>query len=295
MRRTAVIVSGSSPSEMALWVTASARDWKDSPAMALQRADGRPRTDQLPRQVAATLWATPTASANKSIRTPEGAKKEVARGKSPDLTAQTMALWPTPTSLAPAAAHYNGAGNSAGLVAIRGIALGLYPTPTTACASGGQTSRSGKRKHEPLLRGVALDIETKLWPTPQARETAGGEYADSAKARARMASGHQVNLSDAIKALWPTPLSAPDSPASHGQLSGQFRTAMQQALPGSSDTTAKPAGSLNPEFVFWLMGFPDAFLSCAPPAMRSSRSSRRKSSARCAEDETVQSSTATPT
>lgn len=285
-----MIDSGSLLSEMALWVTASARDWKDSPAMALQRADGRPRTDQLPRQVAATLWATPTASADKSIRTPEGAKAEVARGRSPDLAAQTMALWPTPTSLAPAKDSYNGAGNSAGLAAIRKMALSLHPTPTSAAATGGQTSRSGSRKDEPLLRGVVTEIEARLWPTPQARESAGGEYADPAKARARMASGHQVNLADAIKALWPTPLSAPESPTSHGQISGRFRTSMQRALTGSSATMAKPAGSLNPQFVFWLMGFPPEFLSCAPPAMASSRSSRRKSSARCAEDEAAQSS-----
>ena len=45
----------------------------------------------------AALWPTPTASAaDKSIRTPEGALTEVKRGKSPDLPAQVMSLWPTP-------------------------------------------------------------------------------------------------------------------------------------------------------------------------------------------------------
>ena len=47
---------------MALWVTASARDWKDTPGMATTRGDGRSRVDQLPRQVAAALWATPVAN-----------------------------------------------------------------------------------------------------------------------------------------------------------------------------------------------------------------------------------------
>ena len=43
------------------------------------------------------LLATPTASlADKAIRTPDGARKEVERGKSPDLNAQAMALWQTP-------------------------------------------------------------------------------------------------------------------------------------------------------------------------------------------------------
>ena len=152
------------------------------------RKDGASRTDLLPRQVYATvraLWATPTASADKSIRTPKGARREVERGRSPDLAAQTLALWPTPTSLAPPKDGYNGAGNSAGLVAIRGIAMALS--------------------------------------------------------------------------------------VGHGTISN-----------GSSDTTANSAGSLDPAFVFWLMGFPRVLLDCAPPAMRSSRSSLRKSSARCA-------------
>ncbi len=152
------------------------------------RKDGASRTDLLPRQVYATvraLWATPTASADKSIRTPKGARREVERRRSPDLAAQTLALWPTPTSLAPSKDGYNGAGNSAGLVAIRQIALEVS--------------------------------------------------------------------------------------AVHGTTST-----------GSSDTTVNSVGSLAPEFVFWLMGFSLAFLDCAPPAMRSSRSSLRKSSARCA-------------
>lgn len=125
-RPTAVTVSGSSAAEAALWITASARDWKDTPGMSTERPDGRSRIDQLPRQVTAALWATPTslaparagnneagnsaglvairahavaamwptptASAEKSIRTPEGARREVERGKSPDLAAHGMAL-----------------------------------------------------------------------------------------------------------------------------------------------------------------------------------------------------------
>lgn len=74
----------------ALWATPSARDWKDTPGMATvaTNPDGSKRTrlDQLPRQAA---------------------------------------LYPTPTSLAPARNGNNEAGNSAGLVGIRAIGLGL--------------------------------------------------------------------------------------------------------------------------------------------------------------------------
>jgi hypothetical protein len=84
-----------------------------------QRADGRSRIDQLPRQVAAALWQTPVAD-DALDRT--GGKVN-SRGE-PKLSAQAIrALWPTPTSLAPAKNGNNEAGNSAGLVAIRGLAL----------------------------------------------------------------------------------------------------------------------------------------------------------------------------
>ena len=37
------------------------------------------------------------------------------------------------------------------------------------------------------------------------------------------------------------------------------------------------SGPLNPEFVSWLMGYPPAWLNCAPSAMRSSQPVRRRS------------------
>ena len=123
------------------------------------RRDGASRTDYLPRQVYATvraLWATPTASADKSIRTPEGARREVERDRSPDLAAQALALWPTPTSLAPPKDGYNGAGNSAGLVAIRAHAVAaLWPTAT----AHERTHTPRKVHHGEQLANVASEYE----------------------------------------------------------------------------------------------------------------------------------------
>lgn len=98
MRPTEGIDSG-------LWPTPTTRDHKDSPGMSFApRKDGASRLDLPPRQVywieqnmQRALWPTPTASlADKAVRTQEGARKEVERGKSPDLNARAMALWPTP-------------------------------------------------------------------------------------------------------------------------------------------------------------------------------------------------------
>lgn len=91
-RHTAVIDCGSSPTDMALWVTASARDWKDSAGMATTRPDGRSRIDQLPRQVAAAaLWQTPVAD-----DAPDRLIGKVNSRGEPKLSGQVKAMWPTP-------------------------------------------------------------------------------------------------------------------------------------------------------------------------------------------------------
>ena len=148
------------------------------------------------------LWPTPTACADKSIRTPEGARAEVERGKSPDLAAHVMAMWPTPV------------------------------------ANDDNKSPEAHMAMKARMKGGPRNCITSL----QVMAKANG-----------------------------------------------------QALAGSSATTEKP-GALNPEFVFWLMGFPAEWLWCAPTnkpepryrtgttasarsgrvAMPSSRSSRRK-------------------
>jgi len=81
--------------QLAGWVTASARDWKDTPGMATTATnpDGsqRNRTDQLPRQVAMAGWPTPTAQdssrGNGTIRPRDTGIPLPQRA--------TMACWPT--------------------------------------------------------------------------------------------------------------------------------------------------------------------------------------------------------
>jgi hypothetical protein len=109
-----------------LWPTPAARDWRSESASPefYQAWAQNPKGKTLPMMLAlwatptslaparngnneagnsaglvairahavAAMWPTPTASADKSIRTPEGARREVERGKSPDLAAHGMAL-----------------------------------------------------------------------------------------------------------------------------------------------------------------------------------------------------------
>lgn len=85
-RLTDATVSPSSP-ESALWVTASARDYKDTPGMSQEREGNRTRVDQLPRQVYAALWTTPTAHMQNTQYKQGGTSTQ----------AQVAALWATPT------------------------------------------------------------------------------------------------------------------------------------------------------------------------------------------------------
>ena len=72
----------------AMWQTPVADDAVNREAGKFN-SRGEPK---LSAEVKLAHWPTPTASADKSIRTPEGARREVERGKSPDLAAHGMAL-----------------------------------------------------------------------------------------------------------------------------------------------------------------------------------------------------------
>ena len=86
-------------------------------------------------EIACGLWPTPTASADKSIRTPDGAMAEVLRGKSPDLSAHVMALWPTPVARdanTPHSAEYVKAKRAEGhgMANLNDTVAALWSTPT---------------------------------------------------------------------------------------------------------------------------------------------------------------------
>lgn len=76
--------------QLAAWVTPSARDWKDTPGMATERPDGKPRNDQLPRQAYLSGW--PTCRAEDS----ESAGARLGRGVADTVTAVArLSRWTT--------------------------------------------------------------------------------------------------------------------------------------------------------------------------------------------------------
>ena len=125
------------------------------------------------------------------------------------------------------------------------VLLASWPTPTQHDAErGGQEKRATTERHGSNLQDFALTA----WATPAHRDYRHAN-AKSFQERSASTKGEQLN----------------NQVVHHGPISS-----------GSPAQTEK-RGQLNPDFSLWLMGYPPEWASCAPPATRSSRKSRRSS------------------
>ncbi len=133
--------------------------WKESTTPA-----GRPLSRLVPstRPTAGTgsgLWPTPAARDWRSEKATDEFYQAWAaspKGKTLPMTI-ALAMWATPTSLAPAKNGNNEAGNSAGLVAIRAHAMAaMWPTATATDASRGMLPPRPQDTGVPLNQAVAL-------------------------------------------------------------------------------------------------------------------------------------------
>lgn len=152
--------------EAGYWVTCTTRDHKDTPGMSLKGPDGRDRTDQLPRQVAATLaayWSTPRASDGEK----GGPNQAFGAGGQP-LPARAFhtAMWPSPTLPSGGQTWPEGTtlegrrpDGKKSQVTLNNVVTGLWPTTTAQDASRGTGT---VRPHDtgiplPQRIGLALD------------------------------------------------------------------------------------------------------------------------------------------
>ena len=129
----------------------------------------------------------------------------------------------------------------------------------------------------PSMRPIE-EIDCGLWPTPVHTDHKN----QFTVRKGRSANGEYLRI--AVKAMWGTPTrhnareNAYPAEFTRKTMSLNAEAAVATGTPtsGPLDPTAKP-GALNPAFVCWLMGFPPEWDACAPTAMPSSRSLRRKS------------------
>ena len=141
----------------------------------------------------------------------------------------------------------------------------MLPTPIDPTKGGG-TSRSGSRRNEcPSLHGMARH---NLWPTPTVtqrpnegnvrllrKKCVAGELSwDEAKALA----GKDVREAQGIvPAYWPTPTANEDA-------CGTPNGKMQKMLGNHPEVRSSGKGTLNPDWVCWLMQWPVGWASCEP-------------------------------
>jgi hypothetical protein len=126
-------------------------------------------------------------------------------------------------------------------------------------------------KHTGRLVQDGLSQFVKMWPTPNVPNGGRSPKPGTVGPTGMMVDGkkRQVDLQMAVR-MWPTPMSAPTSEASHGQFSGQYRQALK-------DSGIENSGQLNPTWVEWLMGFPLGWTDCEDSETLSSRKSQNGS------------------
>lgn len=160
--------------------------------------------------------------------------------------------------------------------------VNLLPTPTTTQrgTDANLDTREGARAN--LHNEVAH-----LLPTPSVADALGGHQ------RRGGSRGDELLLNGIAKyELLPTPMVGSTSPASHGQISGQFRDQMDAALarfgqyadaiarwesltrsaPAPTEPTGRNgAHRLSPRFVEWMMGLPEGHVTDVPDLSRNAQ------------------------
>lgn len=219
-------------------------------------------------------WDSTTSSLTwKAKATPQGrllfqlavlarSTKETGSGSAPEKSDDKT--WPTP--LAQEAKHgaptdWEMKTDHAGTAGSLRVAVAkeeVWPTPTAQ--DGGKATKRWRDDHQKSLTAAVFNPE-KLWPTPTAMT--GGE--NPAPSHFKKGEGrHGWNLGAAVKSgLWPTPTSRDHK---GGYIGGRIRNGKisRDTLDVAvqySDNADKGQMHLNPSWVAWLMGYPQAWLS----------------------------------
>lgn len=127
-----------------------------------------------------------------------------------------------------------------------------YPESSETWPATGMM-RNGKLYQRPRLVPRISESDCLLWPTPTAGDSIRG---------ATIYSGGNPSLLQAVREMWPTPTVC----GLHNRkgLSKSSGDGLSTAAKAGEDTAN--TGSLNPEWVGWLMGFPLGYTNCEDSA-----------------------------
>lgn len=240
----------------------------------------RKRARQTAQSVEAIMAGWPSPNANNikgTCQSPEAFQRRKEKGQQQNLQdVVTLAGWPTASArdwkdtagMATTGTNPDGTERSRldQLPRVAQLVAG-WVSPTATDGSRGSLPPRPQDTGVPLSQQVCLVG----WTTPSASDAQRGGTGITEG----MTGSSLAQL--AKFAGWPTPLCVPDSPASHGQLSGQYRKAMEQAYPATLGVIASGFSveipntdgfQLNPFFSLWLMGFHPAWALAGLKALR---------------------------
>jgi len=115
-----------------------------------------------------------------------------------------------------------------------------------------------------------------LWSTPQARDFRSGDDPNGIRATRKREQGWSQNLNDQVK-MWPTPTSRDHKDGTAQSCANVEENGLLGRVVHSVLGPPNPTGSLNPQFVEWLMGYPIGHTACAGWETRFARKSAKKS------------------
>lgn len=249
-------------SDSGLWLTPNAMDSleaRDEAALLHQRERNRPgRTthstlrEQATLPPPAELWPTPTQDSSNERTTP------YAQGGTP-LTVAVKKMFPTPVS---GMADRGDRGDLNTIVKGYESPSGhttMWPTPRSGKTTNEDEESWARRQAQGKVATPPLSLAVKLWPTPQ--EDDSSNVNPSEKRRETLVKRVMA------REIWPTPTAVDYKGWSPGHNRADLDNRLDFAVERREENPK--GGSLNPDWVEWLMGYPIGWTTLTPQSRES--------------------------